>query len=237
MSDSLFSTHKHVPDSAQKCLDKTFRNDAERLEYYRGGLRKALSSSEYRHRNDFPVADDSTLIDLSNPPYFTPCPNPFLETVIQCHTKTSSSSDQYERDPFATDVSEGRGDALYNAHGYHTKVPHKAIMRYILHYTEPDDIVFDGFCGTGMTGQRLKALVTRLLTMGIFVIPMELPSVESEVALRSFPIYRPSLASLLQIIAFLRIPNTWQKDAARSCPLPNRNWVGCSPRFMALLPP
>jgi predicted RNA-binding Zn-ribbon protein involved in translation (DUF1610 family) len=25
-------------------------------------------------------------------------------------------------------------------------------MRYILHYTDPGDIVFDGFCGTGMTG-------------------------------------------------------------------------------------
>lgn len=25
-------------------------------------------------------------------------------------------------------------------------------MRYVLHYTEPGDIVFDGFCGTGMTG-------------------------------------------------------------------------------------
>lgn len=37
------------------------------------------------------------------------------------------------------------------AHSYHTKVPYKAIMRYILHYTEPGDIVFDGFCGTGMT--------------------------------------------------------------------------------------
>ena len=38
------------------------------------------------------------------------------------------------------------------AHSYHTKVPHKAIMRYILHYTESRDVVFDGFCGTGMTG-------------------------------------------------------------------------------------
>jgi len=26
------------------------------------------------------------------------------------------------------------------------------VMRYILHYTDPGDIVFDGFCGTGMTG-------------------------------------------------------------------------------------
>ena len=25
-------------------------------------------------------------------------------------------------------------------------------MRYILHFTEPGDIIFDGFCGTGMTG-------------------------------------------------------------------------------------
>jgi hypothetical protein len=25
-------------------------------------------------------------------------------------------------------------------------------MMYILHYTKPGDIVFDGFCGTGMTG-------------------------------------------------------------------------------------
>lgn len=25
-------------------------------------------------------------------------------------------------------------------------------MRFILHYTQPGDVVFDGFCGTGMTG-------------------------------------------------------------------------------------
>lgn len=53
---------------------------------------------------------------------------------------------------FATDVTEGKYDPIYKYHPYPTKVPHKAIMRYILHYTEPGDIVFDGFCGTGMTG-------------------------------------------------------------------------------------
>ena len=25
-------------------------------------------------------------------------------------------------------------------------------MRYILHYTNPGDVVYDGFCGSGMTG-------------------------------------------------------------------------------------
>ena len=50
------------------------------------------------------------------------------------------------------DVSEGKTDPLYKAHGYHTKVPHLAIVPSILHYTRPGDIVLDGFCGSGMTG-------------------------------------------------------------------------------------
>ncbi|MDD2302581.1 MAG: DNA methylase, partial [Eubacteriales bacterium] len=50
------------------------------------------------------------------------------------------------------DVSEGKNHPIYNAHSYHTKVPHRAIMRYVLHYTEPGDMVFDGFAGTGMAG-------------------------------------------------------------------------------------
>jgi hypothetical protein len=61
-------------------------------------------------------------------------------------------SNGHAREPFAADVSEGKNDLIYNAHSYHTKVPHKAIMCYILHYTDPGDIVFDGFCGSGMTG-------------------------------------------------------------------------------------
>src|SRR5439155_9139205 len=59
---------------------------------------------------------------------------------------------RYNKEPFAADVSEGKNDPIYSAHSYHTKVPYKAIMRYILHYTKPGDIVLDGFCGTGMTG-------------------------------------------------------------------------------------
>ena len=50
------------------------------------------------------------------------------------------------------DVSEGKTDQIYRAHSYHTKVPHLAIVPSILHYTEPGDVVLDGFCGSGMTG-------------------------------------------------------------------------------------
>ncbi|MGI5872964.1 MAG: DNA methyltransferase, partial [Bacillota bacterium] len=73
----------------------------------------------------------------------------------------------YHREPFAADVSEGKNDPIYNAHSYHTKVPHKAIMRYILHYTQPGDIVFDGFCGTGMTGVAAQMCGNREVVMSL----------------------------------------------------------------------
>ena len=106
-----------------------------------------------RHIEGFPIAKDEDIIALSRPPYYTACPNPFIEDFIRENgTPYDETTDDYHREPFAADVSEGKNDPIYNAHSYHTKVPHKAIMRYILHYTKPGDIVFDGFCGTGMTG-------------------------------------------------------------------------------------
>lgn len=106
-----------------------------------------------RNIEGFPIAKDEDIIALSDPPYYTACPNPFIEDFIRENGKPyDEATDDYHREPFAADVSEGKNDPIYNAHSYHTKVPHKAIMRYILHYTEPGDIVFDGFCGTGMTG-------------------------------------------------------------------------------------
>ena len=90
---------------------------------------------------------------MSDPPYYTACPNPWINDFItEWEKERGERPDEYKREPFASDVSEGKNDPIYNAHSYHTKVPHKAIMRYILHYTDPGDIVFDGFCGTGMTG-------------------------------------------------------------------------------------
>lgn len=101
----------------------------------------------------FPIGTDEDIIALSDAPYYTACPNPFIKEFIKEYgTPYDEETDDYHREPFASDVSEGKNDPIYMAHTYHTKVPYKAIMRYILHYTKPGDIVFDGFCGTGMTG-------------------------------------------------------------------------------------
>ncbi len=101
----------------------------------------------------FPIGNNEDIIALSDPPHYTACPNPFItEFIKQNGSAYDAKLDKYVVTPFATDVSEGKNDPLYNAHSYHTKIPPKAIVRYLLHYTKPGDVIYDGFCGTGMTG-------------------------------------------------------------------------------------
>jgi DNA modification methylase len=136
------------------CLGMTFENDKSRREYFIERLKEKLHDPVFRNIEGFPMGTDDDIIALSDPPYYTACPNPWIQDFIREWEKEKGERANlpYQREPFASDVSEGKNDPIYNAHSYHTKVPHKAIMRYILHYTEPGDVIFDGFCGTGMTG-------------------------------------------------------------------------------------
>jgi len=112
-----------------------------------------------RQIEGFPLAKDEDIITLSNPPYYTVCPNPFIEDFIRENgTPYDEATDDYECEPYTDDVEEDKHDLIYNIHGYHTKVPPKAIMHYIKHYTEKDDIVLDGFCGSGMSGIAAQLL-------------------------------------------------------------------------------
>ncbi len=133
-----------------ECLGLKFENDAARIEHFTNSLRAKLADPDFRKLGGFPEGDDEDILAMSDPPYYTACPNPFLADFVNFHASTQS--EKYHREPFTTDVSEGKNDQLYNAHSYHTKVPYKAIIRYLLHYTQPGDIVLDGFCGTGMAG-------------------------------------------------------------------------------------
>lgn len=142
----------NVDKGPVECLGLTFSNDEERRKYFGEKLEEKLKDPEFRKIEGFPKGSDEDILNLSDPPYYTACPNPFIDDFIKHYGKPYDPEEKYSREPFAADVSEGKNDPIYNAHSYHTKVPHKAIMRYILHYTEPGDIVFDGFCGTGMTG-------------------------------------------------------------------------------------
>lgn len=154
-SEKLFDEEIIPNKGSVTCLGLEFEKDETRRAHFTEELRKKLKDPEFRKIEGFPIGSDEDILKLSDPPYYTACPNPWIADFIEEWEKEKPPKPEdykYHREPFATDVSEGKNDPIYNAHSYHTKVPHKAIMRYILHYTEPGDIVFDGFAGTGMTG-------------------------------------------------------------------------------------
>lgn len=163
-------------DGPVECLGMTFASEDERREYFREKLREKLQDPEFRNIEGFPIGSDEDILALSDPPYYTACPNPWLADIVaeweprmnanerklgedeagkendSRPFASISGSSSYHREPFAVDVSEGKTHAIYKAHSYHTKVPHLAIVPSILHYTEPGDVVLDGFAGSGMTG-------------------------------------------------------------------------------------
>ena len=151
-SNSLFN------NKSVTVLGKEFANDEERRAYFKEELRKKLP--ELKKLEGYPIGEDEDILNLSAPPYYTACPNPWLNDFVDeweeekkdLEAKGKRKAEFEVKDPYASDVSEGKNNPIYNAHSYHTKVPHPAIMRYILHYTQPGDIILDGFAGTGMTG-------------------------------------------------------------------------------------
>ena len=139
-----------------ECLGMEFESDEKRREHFLEQLRRKLKDPAFRKTEGFPIGEDEDILALSDPPYYTACPNPFLTEFVECYGGLYNPEELYHREPFAVDVSEGKTDPLYRAHGYHTKVPHRAIVPSILHYTQPGDIVLDGFCGSGMTGVAVQ---------------------------------------------------------------------------------
>ena len=143
-------------------LGITFDNDAKRREYFREELRKKLP--ELRNIEGFPIGSDDDIINLSDPPYYTACPNPWLNDFIaqweeekkELIKEGKREEDKVVNEPYASDVSEGKFDPIYMYHSYLTKVPHRAIIKYLEHYTQPGDIIFDGFAGTGMSGAAAR---------------------------------------------------------------------------------
>jgi DNA modification methylase len=139
-------------------LGKTFNLEDERREYFRTELRKKLP--ELKLMEGFPIGEDDDIIKLSDPPYYTACPNPWLNDFIDQWEKEKKQLEKNGKravdfevgEPYAADVSEGKYNPFYKFHPYPTKIPHKAISKYIGHYTQEGDIILDGFAGTGMTG-------------------------------------------------------------------------------------
>ena len=151
MNDLLHSQN-NSDGAAVECLGQTFPDDKARREHFLKLLAEKLKNPEFRKQEGFPQGTDEAILAMSDPPYYTACPNPWLKHFVEHYGKAYDPEMKYSREPLAIDVSVGKTDQIYKAHSYHTKVPHLAIVPSILHYTQPGDIVLDGFAGSGMTG-------------------------------------------------------------------------------------
>ena len=92
-----------------ECLGMTFENDEKRREYFLEKLREKLKDPEFRQIEGFPIGSDEDILALSDPSYYTACPNPFLEDFIKHYGQgRTTRAVPYSREPFAADVSEGK---------------------------------------------------------------------------------------------------------------------------------
>jgi 16S rRNA G966 N2-methylase RsmD len=80
---------------------------------------------------------------------YVPYPNSKLADFVQANSLEES---WYRIKPLPEELVAGKNTYVYDAHTYHTKVPPQAIARLIEHYAEPEGLVLDPFCGSGMTG-------------------------------------------------------------------------------------
>ena len=166
------------------------------LKEYRKRFQDFIEGGTLQEIEGFPIGERHSILELSYPPLFTICPNPFIADFIDKYGKTyNPKDDSYKRQPFTGDISTIQRNPVYSAHAYHTKVPPDIISTLLSHYCEPDDLILDVFSGTGMTGvaaaeQSLNCILIDLSTIAGFV---------SWVNTSTFP-YTEALLALNKII-------------------------------------
>lgn len=104
-------SNTHPPQEPVTCLGLTFENDEARRTHFTEQLRKKLQDPEFRKIEGFPIGSDDDILNLSDPPYYTACPNPWIaDFIAEWETQKPEQPEgyHYHREPFAADVSEGK---------------------------------------------------------------------------------------------------------------------------------
>jgi hypothetical protein len=112
-SGKLFEEELVTNSDTVTCLGMTFENDEARRAHFTEELRKKLQDPEFRKIEGFPIGSDEDILNLSDPPYYTACPNPWIADFIaewEAQKPEQPEGYHYHREPFAADVSEGKND-------------------------------------------------------------------------------------------------------------------------------
>ena len=106
----------HIESGPVECLGLTFESEDARREHFLELLAEKLKDPEFRATPGFPKGSDEDILRLSDPPYYTACPNPFLDRSF-----SEQSVAPNVNTPYAADFSVDARDPIYLYHPYHTK--------------------------------------------------------------------------------------------------------------------
>lgn len=115
-------------------------------------LHHHLTDPAFVQREDFPTGTLAAILQLAEPPYYTPCPNPFLYEIVQGWQAQRPPTAVAPVGPCPELPVSTKTDKSYTLHTYHSKVPVSTLAHLIDHYCAPGDVVLDCFCGSGVTG-------------------------------------------------------------------------------------
>lgn len=65
-----------------ECLGQTFMSEQARQEHFLKLLAEKLKDPSFRMTEGFPQGTDEAILAMSDPPYYTACPNPWLADFI-----------------------------------------------------------------------------------------------------------------------------------------------------------
>lgn len=100
---SFDASADETDDKSVVCLGMEFKNDDERREYFRNELRQKLP--ELKKIEGFPIGEDEDIIALSDPPYYTACPNPWINDFIEEWEKENKNTSEI-LSPYTKDVTQ-----------------------------------------------------------------------------------------------------------------------------------
>src|SRR5438046_950220 len=92
------------PVKSVECLGAAFGSEAARRSHFIPILRSKLQQDAFLKLDGFPIATTDGILQLSDPPHYTACPNPFIAEFVKTYGKPyRPDHDKYEREPFAAD--------------------------------------------------------------------------------------------------------------------------------------
>ena len=75
MSD-LLQTEKQSTSGSVECFGMPFPSEDARREHFLKLLAEKLKDPDFRKQEGFPQGTDEAILAISDPPYYTACPNP-----------------------------------------------------------------------------------------------------------------------------------------------------------------